>query len=59
MKPEYDHYIFYKKEDSHGGVKLHKTESVTLPNIVEEFALFLRGCGFVFKELEIVYEEDK
>ena len=36
-----------------------ETESATLPDILEDFEQFLRGCGFGFKGRLDFVEEDK
>lgn len=53
-----DYKITFKKE-SKDGVVTHETPAVCLPDILEDFEAFLRGCGFVFSgHLEIVAEEE-
>jgi len=34
----------------------YETDAVSLQEIVSEFEMFLKGCGFEFKELDIDYE---
>lgn len=42
------HYNYLSSSNTHPGTKINiEFESETLDDILEEFAMFLRGCGFV------------
>ena len=48
-------------EQKHKHVKIViETDEVTLPEIIQTFSDFLKGCGFVFDgRLDFVYDEEE
>jgi hypothetical protein len=48
-------YTFLAEAEHNGAktVNAASTNSVALDEIVDQFGLFLKGCGFVFDSLEV------
>ncbi len=37
----------------------YETHQVGLKEVIEEFTYFLKGCGYEFHELEVIYKDDE
>ena len=49
-------FVFKYKCDCEMSTKteiMYETDAVSLQDVVSEFEMFLKGCGFEFKELDI------
>lgn len=45
---EFNGYTFQHVDQYNGTEVVHKTQTVSLGQLLEDFELFLRGCGFSF-----------
>lgn len=54
------HYNYLSLTDRRPGTKINmEFEGETLENILEEFSMFLRGCGFVIDgRLDVIPDEE-
>ena len=52
---EFHGYTFQHVDQYNGTEVIHKTQAVSLGKLLEDFEMFLRGCGFYFSgHVEIV-----
>lgn len=50
---------FLFKSDQDGDIALtYETNAVTLDEVIDDFAMFLRGCGYQLDGLEQTRDED-